>query len=248
MRNRHINVECFLGDACAFLGPHHAERSHVMHAVGKLHENHSNVARHCKEHFAEAFCLRYFVRGEAKLVELGDAVDELGDVRAEFLRHFALARARILKYVVHEARFNGFRVHAPRGKNGCDGNGVRNVGLARLAELAEVRVVGVAIGFSNFFDFVARQVKAAGVDQTLRSHDDVWRLGREERQIGIGKLFRNKRPRQRNTMLMLRKAEGRNGLTLRSRHGLSGQTVFLRGVHVVREKRRCIDGHEKDSF
>jgi hypothetical protein len=41
---RRIDVERLLGDALARLGLHMLERAHVVHAVGKLHEEDADVA------------------------------------------------------------------------------------------------------------------------------------------------------------------------------------------------------------
>jgi hypothetical protein len=62
---------------------HRLDRAHVVRAVGELHEDDAQVSRHREQHLAEAFRLRFLAALELDLVELGDGVDELGDVLAE---------------------------------------------------------------------------------------------------------------------------------------------------------------------
>ena len=91
-------------------------------------------------------------RREAQLVELGQAVDEVGGRRAEALDQLGLGDAAILHRVVHQRGHDRLRVELPFGAQARDGDRVRDVGLARGAELAEVRFVGEAVGVAHASD------------------------------------------------------------------------------------------------
>ena len=62
-----------------------------MQPVGELDENDADVARHRQQHLAEIFRLRLFLRLKLDAGDLGNAVDQTGDVGAEFLGEFSLA-------------------------------------------------------------------------------------------------------------------------------------------------------------
>jgi len=60
-----------------------AERAHVVKPVGELDQDDAHVARHGEQHLAEVLGLRVLGALELDAVELGDAVDQLGDRLAE---------------------------------------------------------------------------------------------------------------------------------------------------------------------
>ena len=247
VRERHVDVERLAGDAGALFGAHHAEGAHVVQTVGKLHENDAHVARHRKEHLAKAFGLGDFVRRKAQLVELRDAVDDVRHLGAEEVRHLDFACLRVFENVVHEAGRNRLRVHAPGGENARDGKGMRDVGLARLAELPEVRVVGVAVGASNVLDVRGREVHLDRVEELRRGHDRRGRLGGEKRQVGVGQMTRvGRRVRAGpfGLVVFLSEPEGRNGARgLREGLRLGVGSLVARGVEVLGQ-RGNVDGHD----
>ena len=68
-------------------------RLQVVHAVGELDQHDAQVARHRHQHLAEVFGLRFLVRLELDLVELGEAIDQLGHMFAETLGNLGLGDA-----------------------------------------------------------------------------------------------------------------------------------------------------------
>jgi hypothetical protein len=77
--DRRVDLQRLAGDAAALVGAHRVQRAHVVQPVGQLDEDHAHVARHRQQHLAEVFGLRVLDRLELDLVELGDAVDQVGD-------------------------------------------------------------------------------------------------------------------------------------------------------------------------
>jgi hypothetical protein len=71
----------------SFLGKRR-QRPHVVQPVGELDEDDPNVLGHRDEHLAQVVALRLRERLELNLAELGDAVDEFGDLVAEPLTDF----------------------------------------------------------------------------------------------------------------------------------------------------------------
>jgi hypothetical protein len=149
MRNRRIDVERLGSDALALGAIDRIHRAHVVQTVGELDEDDANVARHRQQHLAERLGLRFLARREAQLVELGQAVDQVGRRRAETLDQLGLGDAAVLHRVVHQRRHDGLRVELPLGAQAGDCDGVRDVRLARGPELSEMRLVGEAIGVAN---------------------------------------------------------------------------------------------------
>ncbi len=81
-------------------GPHGADRAHVVQPVGKLDQDHPQILGHRHEQLAEVLGLLGLGRGQLELGQLGDAVDEVGDLGAEPLGQLGIARARVLDRVV----------------------------------------------------------------------------------------------------------------------------------------------------
>ena len=66
-------------------GGQRRERAHVVEPVGELDQQDADVARHRHDHLAHVLGLRQLAGLELQLVELRQAVDDLGDVVAELL-------------------------------------------------------------------------------------------------------------------------------------------------------------------
>ena len=59
------------------------QRSHIMHAVGELDENHPHILAHREDHLAKIFRLFFLMAGKIGPAQLGDAVDQCGDFPAK---------------------------------------------------------------------------------------------------------------------------------------------------------------------
>ena len=70
------------------------ERAHVVQAVGELHEQDADVARHRDDHLADVLRLGELAAAELQLVQLGEPVDDPRDLVAELLLDVAEARSR----------------------------------------------------------------------------------------------------------------------------------------------------------
>ena len=111
--------------------------AHVVRAVGELDEDDAQVAHHRQQHLAEALGLRLLAALEADLIELGDAIDDLGDVVAE-------ARA-ISSLAIGVSSMTSWRIAATivsvsrcRSRGSGRGDRMGDIGLAAEARLALV--------------------------------------------------------------------------------------------------------------
>jgi hypothetical protein len=77
--DRRVDLQRLARDAAALVGAHGGHRLQVVVPIGKLDQHHAQVARHGHQHLAEVLGLRLFVRLELDLVELRQAVDQIGD-------------------------------------------------------------------------------------------------------------------------------------------------------------------------
>ena len=61
------------------------QRPHVVQAVGQFDQDDADVIDHGQHHLAQVFCLLLFAGGEIDFADLGNALDDVGDLLAEFL-------------------------------------------------------------------------------------------------------------------------------------------------------------------
>ena len=139
VRDGRVDLERLARDAAALGRLDRVERAHVVQAVRELDQDDAHVARHREQHLAEILGLRFFLGLELDLVELRDAVDQLGDALAEVARDLGLGDRGVLRHVVQQRRSQRLRVHVPLREDVGDRERVGDVGLAGLAVLPFVR-------------------------------------------------------------------------------------------------------------
>ena len=115
-----------------------------MEPVGELDHQDADVAGHGHDHLAHGLGLGGVAVGH--LVELGDAVDEHRDLTAEVLLQLGEAVGGVLDGVVQQRRRQRRRGHAELGEDRGDGQRVGDVGVAGLALLAPVGLLGDDVG------------------------------------------------------------------------------------------------------
>ena len=148
--DRGVNEQGLFGDAALFGRRQRIQREHVVRAVAQLDDQHADVLDRRQEHFTEGqrgndeFLVR--MRGDQLLVpdqvDLGQAVDEVGNVRAvprldRFDRMF-----RVLHDVVQECGDHHRAVAGNGGDQRRDENGMNDVGFAAFARLARMGFLG----------------------------------------------------------------------------------------------------------
>jgi hypothetical protein len=133
-----VDLHRLAGDAKLLVERHVLEGPHVVEAVGELDEEDADVLAHRQQHLAEALGLLLLARQVRDLAELGDAVDEAGDLAAEALGEVEDREVGVLDGVVQEAGDDAVHVEADAGDGLGDPQRVHEVGLAALADLAGV--------------------------------------------------------------------------------------------------------------
>ena len=158
--DRRVDVERLVRDPPPVRRRHRIERAHVVQPVGELDQDDADVLRHREQHLAEALGLRVLARVELDLVELGDAVDHVGDELAERGLDLRLRDGGVFHHVVQQRGGETLRVEPPLRQDAGDRQRVRDVRLARLAELAAMGGVGELERALDERDIRRRQVIA----------------------------------------------------------------------------------------
>jgi hypothetical protein len=129
-----------------------AQRAHVVQPIRQLDDQHAQILDAGQHHLAQRLRLLVADRlvGLAPLLldllELGDAVHQLGDGCAKVCADVVDAVVGVLGDVVQQPRGNRLRVHAQLGEQLRHGYRVGNVGFAAFPRHAAVRVAGKHIG------------------------------------------------------------------------------------------------------
>ena len=134
--DRRVDLQCLAGDAPSLFGTHHAQRAHVVQAVGQLDQDDADVAHHGQHHFAEVLRLCLGLALEGDLGELGYPVHQLRHLLTEGLGQLFLGAGRVLYDVVQDGRHYGLVVHMQLGQHAGDGQWMVDVGFAGEAALA----------------------------------------------------------------------------------------------------------------
>ncbi|MCO5556192.1 hypothetical protein L7F22_009736 [Adiantum nelumboides] len=144
VRQRGEHLQGLAGLLGLLLRAQEAHRAHVVQPVGQLDDQHPRVAGHRDDHLADRLGLRG--GAELDLVELGDAVDEVRDLVAEVGAQPVQGVVGVLDGVVQQRRDQRRGVHAQLGQDRGDGERVGDVGVAGLAALPLVLVLGDVVG------------------------------------------------------------------------------------------------------
>src|SRR5690606_28989987 len=152
------------------------ERAHVVQPVGQLDQDDAHVARHGEQHLAEALRLLLLLGRERDPVQLGQAVDDVGDLGSEALVDGLLGDRGILDRVVQQRRHQGFGVELPARADLRHRDRVGDVGLAAAAELAQVRLVAEAVSLADATSILVGKV-ADGFRETGQRRHRVARAG-----------------------------------------------------------------------
>ena len=118
-------------------------------AVAELDQQHADVARHRDDHLAEVLRLAVLLRGEVDLAELGDPVDEEGDLAAELALDVVDGGERVLDHVVQEPGADAGGVELEVGDDAGHAGRVDEVRVAALAHLLAVRPLRIVVRPSN---------------------------------------------------------------------------------------------------
>jgi hypothetical protein len=105
--------------------------------------------------------------GQLQVGQLGDAIDQFGHLGAEQLGDVGIGRPGILDRVVQKGGDDRRIIQPLFGQDGRHGDGMAEIGLARLADLALVHLHPIGIGPADQIGIAARIVVADQGDQVF---------------------------------------------------------------------------------
>ena len=149
VRDGRVDVQGFARDLLLAFLRQKLQRAHVVQAVGQLDEHHANVIHHGQHHLAHVLGLRLFGGGEFDLADLGDAFDDVRDLLAELGLDLVHRDRGVLDGVVQQSGGDGGGVEPHLGQQDGDLERMRKVGLARLANLSFVMLLGEIVGLTD---------------------------------------------------------------------------------------------------
>ena len=127
------------------------QRAHIVQAVSELDEDDAHVRRHGQQHLAKVFGLGFDQALKLNFFQLGQAIDEGGDGRAEALGQLIFLDVLVFHHIVQQRGHDGLGVKLPVGTDFGHGDGMGNIRFARLADLSQMHLVGKTIGFFDLF-------------------------------------------------------------------------------------------------
>ncbi len=187
---RGVDVHRLAGDAAALVRVlQMMERAHVVQPVGELHQQDADVVRHGEQELAQILGGALALALRLDLGELGDAVDQPGDVLAEQFLDLGRGRQRVLDRVVEDGGDDRLVVEPEVGEDAGDLDRVAVIGIARGAGLRAVRLHREDVG--------AVDQRLVGVRVIALDLLDQFILPQHRTEMGCGALRGNKNARRR---------------------------------------------------
>ena len=121
---RRIDVDRLFRIALTRFGLHMLKGAHVVQTVGKLHQEHANVARDCDEQLAEILGLFRLLGHKVQAPDLCQPIDKRADLGTKQLINFCPRGFGILNDIVQQRRHDGCAIEFEVGKDGCNFEGV----------------------------------------------------------------------------------------------------------------------------
>ena len=144
---RRVDLHRLARDPAAPLGVlHEMQRAHVVQPVGQLHQQHADVAADRQHQLAEILRLLGAVGLQLQPGQLGDAIDQPGDLAAEPRLDLRQLDRRILDHVVQQPGGDRGGIQPIARQDVGHRERMRDVGIAVVAALRAVRPLGQRIG------------------------------------------------------------------------------------------------------
>ena len=168
VRQRRVNIQRLLRRENLFFGRHMIERAHIVHPVGELDENHAHVLAHGEDHLAEIFRLLLLVAAIVGATQLGDAVDQGGDLAAEQ----ALISSNVVRVSstvsCSKAADDARHVELQIGDDIGDRYGMNQIRLTGQTFLPVVDFGGEIVGFADQIDIRGGKVSLDLFNQIVK--------------------------------------------------------------------------------
>ena len=168
--DRRVDVERLLGDPGATLLGQMIERPHVVEPIRELHHDDADVVHHRQQHLAEVLRLTLLARREGDGTDLGDALDDVRDLRPEQLLDALDGGERVFDDVVQQPGGDGDDVEPHVGEDVGDLERMHEVRLAGVAHLSLVLERREDVGPAQQLEVGVRAYRPHFVEQILESN------------------------------------------------------------------------------
>ena len=121
---RRVEIACFLRDTTALLGREPIERAHVVQPISQLDQDDTRILRDGQKELAVILDLTLFARRERQVGDLGQSIDDLRDLFAEFVLDVLDRDIGVFDDVMQQPADHGRRVELQIRENSCDFNAV----------------------------------------------------------------------------------------------------------------------------
>ncbi len=95
-----VDVQRLARDGLLAVGLQVLQGAHIVQPVGQLDQHHPHIRDHGQQHLAHVFGLAVLAIGELDLVDIGDALDDVGHLVAESGGNLFVGGGRVLDRVV----------------------------------------------------------------------------------------------------------------------------------------------------
>ena len=143
---RRIDLQRLAADPLALLGLHMLQRPHVVQTVGQLHQQDADVLGDGEDEFAQVLGLARVLGLELQPRQLGDPLDQRGDLLAEAFGDVVAGGRGVLNHVVQQGGDDGGGVEPVVGQDPRDLDGMGEIGIARGPQLRAVHLHRIDIG------------------------------------------------------------------------------------------------------
>ena len=163
MGNRRVNFHRFQRLVALLALRQILEGARIVQTVRQLDENDADILRHGEEHLAQVLKLLLLL-GVAQHAQTGDAVDQLGNRRTEFIFDFLVAEVGVLDTVMQQRRANRVGIqphfhHDFRNRNRMD-----DIWLTVFAFLSLMRSSRALISRTDFSNIRLRVLLLHALD------------------------------------------------------------------------------------
>ncbi len=143
-----------------------------MQPVGELDQQHADVIGDGEQQLAQILRLLGLLGDQVELLDLGEALDQRADLRAEQLVDLVAGRPGVLDGVVQQGRDDGGVIELEVGEDRRHFERVREVGITGGARLRAVRTHGIDIGAIEERLVGVGIVPAHALDELVLPHHD----------------------------------------------------------------------------
>ncbi len=178
--DRRVDLQGLARDAAPRLGLQVLQGLHVVQAVGELDDDDADVLGRGQDHLAEGLGLGLVAPHVLVAADLGDAVDELGDLGAELLLQRLAGGEGVLQHVVEQPDGHAGLVELEVGEQPGDVQRVDHVRLAGAADLVLVHLGGEVVDGAQELRIVDAPLLREAVEDLLEPGDSRLRDGRRK--------------------------------------------------------------------